>query len=341
MRYLALMIGLLVFATVLRADDTDFAVKITPSVSQISIKDILEVSLDLTFPEGYHVDMETLRQNVLRSSSFYEHPFAIADMKIDNPQKNADGTYSQHILIALQPLRLGNVPLTFYDISFVPQDKKNKMHKLISNIFPIDILSIEAPLQFHGRLAPLLTFSKTFPLGLNEQNQNSLIEDPQVQKRQEQANVIQMNKKRLPWVEIGCVLLIILVFWIFLKHPHVKPPLTAEQLAQAAKAAALADLEQLKAKNLPEKEFFDEFYVELTNPVRAYIEKRYHVAAPTSTTSEFLAETARNPAFPIQTRQQLGQFLSEADKVKFGRYHPSVEECDHAQKLAVNFIKSE
>lgn len=339
MRYIFL--GLLFFATILKADEAGFDVAITPSASRISIKDTLEVVLNLTFPSGYQVDVEALRQNVMRNSSFYENSFSIADMKITSSQKNDEGTISQQIEIVLQPLRIGQVFLTFYDISFVPQDKKNKTHKFISPIFPIHILPVAAPEQFQGRLESLLTFSKNFPLELDEQNQKYLIEDSQVQKREEKINEEQMNAKRLPWIQVGSALLIIFIIWLFIKYPPVKPSLTPEQIAQAAKKRALTNLEKLKVKNLPEKGFFDEFYVELTQPVRAYIEKRYHVAAPTSTTSEFLADTVHNPAFPEQTRKLLAQFLYQADKVKFGRYKPSIQESRQALEQAIQFIKSD
>lgn len=340
MRYFFSLV-LVFLAAMIGAEEPVFEVHISPSADQVSIKDTLDVSLDFIFPAGYQVDVASLQQNVLRSSSFYEHPFSIVDIKIEDRQKTANGNFSQRMLLKLQPLRLGELSLTFYDISFVPEGKDKKIHKVISPIFPIHVAAVEAPQEFQGRLAPLLTFSKKFPLELDEKNQILLIEDPQTQKRERQINVQQMNQKRFPWISIGSVLLAILVFWIFLKHPPAKPALTPEQMAKAAKKNALLALEQLKAKQLPEKGFFDEFYVQLTAPVRTYLERRYHVPASTSTTSEFLEETAKNQALSSQTRQQLGQFLSQADKVKFGRYRPSIEECEKAQELAVQFINTD
>jgi hypothetical protein len=331
---------LLLWTVVLRADEEGFDVTITPSAEQVSIKDTLSVALDFTFPQGYQLNQESLRQNVLRSSHFYEHPFSIVDMKVEDPRSKRNGSYSQQVVLILQPLRVGQAHLTFYDISFNPKDAKNKVHKLISPIFTVEVTSVEAPAHFEGRLAPLMTFSKTFPLELDEQNRHAFIDGEGVVQRLQKINEEQMHIKQFPWIEIGSVLLILLVFWIFLRHPPVKPSLTAEQIAQAAKAQALATIEQLQEKKLPEKGFFDEFYVQLTQSVRAYIETKYRLSAPTSTTPEFLNEAANNPTFPTQTRQELGQFLYQADKVKFGRFDPTVEECRQAQEQAVHFIKS-
>lgn len=331
MKYL---LGLLFFAAIVNSEGSEFTVRITPSASEISIKDTLTVQLDFTYPEGYQLDLDAIRHNILRDSSFYDHPFSLVDL---TPQTK-DGTKTEHIVVTLQPLRIGHVFLTFYDIPFISKDKT---HKVISEIFPIQVLPIQAPPQFQGVLEPLLTFSKTFPYELDEHNQNNLIKDSEIQNRENLLNEQYMKNKRFPWIKITCVLLIVFAFWIFHKYPYVKPPLTPEQIAKEAQQKALLDLQQLRSKNLPEKGFFDQFYVELTNPVRAYIERKYHLPASTSTTPEFLAEAAKNPAFSSQIRKELSEFLIQADKVKFGRYHPSIEESNHALEVATQLIKSE
>lgn len=332
------ILSLLFFSSFLWAEEI-FELNVHSLPSEILIKDTLDVELDLTFPDDYQVDLEKLRRNVLRNSSFYEHPFSIVDMKVGNPIQK-ENQLTQHIQMTLQPLRLGPVALTFYDVTFASPNDKKKEHTIISPIFPMTVLSIEAPEQFQGELASLLTFSKTFPLELNEQNRN-LVEGPFVSQKQNQINLTQMNEKRLPWIKMVSILLIILIFWIFLKYPHAKPPLTEEQIARLAKDDAINKIEKLREKKLPEKGFFEEFYVELTAPVRAYIERRYKVPASMQTTDEFLAQTAKDPAFPSQTRQSLGQFLTQADKVKFGRFYPTIEECNQAEELAIHFIKAD
>lgn len=326
---------MILFGSFLQGED--FHVSIRPTASELSIKDILQVEMDFTFPEGYQIDVDALRKNILRSSNFYENAFALVDMKINPPEKNLEGALSQHISLVLQPLRVGQLPLTFYDIVFKSAHQTDQIHKIVSPIFPIHIEQAENSTQFAGNLSPLMTFSKNFPLQLNEQNQKKL----ENLALEASINEHQMNIKRLPWIEVLALLLILLAFWVFLKNPVVKPPLTEEEKALEAKKSALSDLDKLKSKNLPRKGFFDEYYVGLTNPVRNYIEKRYDIAAPVSTTSEFLKSVSKDPHFPPETRHLLGQFLIQADKVKFARYQPSLEECDQAQQLATQFIQSD
>ncbi len=189
---LLIFIGIVLsVSSALIAQEPGFDVKITPSDSKVSIKDTLTVTLDINFPEDYQVNRAALQKNVLRNSSFYGHPFSVKDVKIDAPKKNARGGISQQITFILQPLRLGEVFLTFYDIPFIASDNQSKTYKIISPIFPIQVLAVEAPMQFQDHLAPLLTFDKSFPLELDAQNTMNFIEDPEVLKLE----ITSMNSK--------------------------------------------------------------------------------------------------------------------------------------------------
>lgn len=320
--------------------EAEFNLRVTPSATEVSITDSLEIRVDLTFPKGYRLDLEALQQNLLRSSNFYQNPFTLNEMKLGDVKEQNEGVLSQQIQLILQPLRIGDVNFTLYDVTFIPSDVKKKASRLISPIFPIQILPVAAPEHFQGELAPLMTFSKEFPMTLSESNQK-FIADDEAQKKVESLNEKLMDQKRLPWIEAGSLLLILFVFWTFLRHPPAKSPLSAEQIVKEAREAALLNLEKLRAKKLPEKGFFDQFYVELVDPVRAYIEKRYDLPASKSTTPEFLTEAAKNSALSEEKRQKLARFLQEADKVKFGRFKPSLEECHQAEILALQFIESD
>lgn len=329
---------LLCCSIVLNAAD-DFSVKVEVPIKQISIQDKLIVNLDFVFPAGYEVDIDALQQNIERSSNFYGHPLAMDSLNV-SPIQTTSSTLTQQIQMTLQPLQLGTHPVAFYEIAFLPQDKKNKKEIITSDIFYVDVLPIQTASEFEGRLMPLLTFSKTLPVELDRTNLE-LMEGQRILHITEEIDEEQMAAKRFPWIPIFSLFLIGLILWIFIRVPHIKAPLTPEQISQLAKQKALSDLKQLKSQDLPAKGFFEEFYVQLTEPVRAYIEKRYQVPTSTRTTPEFLSETAQNPHIPGATRQQLGQFLSQADKVKFGLYRPSLEECHRAEDLAIQFIESD
>lgn len=319
----------------------DFEVHIHPLSSQLSIAETLKVDLDLVYPADFSINLNALRQNLLRSSHFYEHPFAIQEMNTHVPQLRNDGLYTQHIQILLRPLRVGNVYLTFYDLVFDSKDPKRPTHRVVSDVYPIEVTTIKTEATPKGLLAPLMTFSKEVPLELSPQNQSNFVDSPSLQQQQNEKNILWMDQKRLPWISILSILIVVFVLWFFLKNPLTKPSITPVQAARLAKKEALLQLEKLKDQQLPEKGRFEDFYTQLTQPIRLYIEKRYKLPASTSTTPEFLSEIADNPAFPLSMRQQLSQFMIQADRVKFGRHLPSIDECKQAEKMAFQFVLNE
>jgi len=128
---------------------------------------------------------------------------------------------------------------------------------------------------------------------------------------------------------IGSALLILfLVWWLKRRKPVVAipviPPLSPLEIALAA-------LQKLKDANLP----VENFYTQLSDIVRQFIEGRYGLRAPERTTEEFLAEAR----LPEQYMALLQTFLQEADLVKFARHRPSVEDMARALAAAEKFVR--
>jgi hypothetical protein len=309
-----------------------FGIEMNLSAKEIAIDQVMKVELTLTYPPGYQPDFDLLQKNISRSSNFYGHPFALNDITVDDP-KTIEGSMVSHVSLELQPIHIGPSLFTLYDLVFTNKDTK-KSGSVVTPVVAVNVLPIQAPPQFEGHLSPLLTFAKTYPLELDAQNEVNAAGN-------DEEDLAQIHKKQLPWIEVLVVSAMALAFWAFLRAAPQKPELSEEQRLQLAKQNALSDLDKLKKEDLPGKGFFDQFYVELTQSIRGYIEKRFLLPVSSSTTAEFLEEASRSAAFPEDTRQTLGQFLSLADRVKFGQYCPSKDECDRAQELAVHFIESE
>ena len=96
----------------------------------------------------------------------------------------------------------------------------------------------------------------------------------------------------------------------------------------APRERALLELEALLARHLAERGQFKRFYVELTQVVRRYIERRHAIRAPKQTTEEFLRDAAGSGRFPPDTLARLRAFLESADLVKFA----GVEATDAAAR---------
>jgi len=101
---------------------------------------------------------------------------------------------------------------------------------------------------------------------------------------------------------------------------------------------ALAALDALRRRRLPEGGAFKEYYSALTDIVRAYLEGRYRVRAPEMTTEEFLLASSRDGRLNTVHRRLLGEFLGESDLVKFAQHTPSVGDSERAYGAARRFV---
>ncbi|HOF40632.1 MAG TPA: hypothetical protein PLD73_11195 [Candidatus Hydrogenedentes bacterium] len=102
--------------------------------------------------------------------------------------------------------------------------------------------------------------------------------------------------------------------------------------------AAFERLHALDARKLPETGAYQEFYVELSDTLRVYIEGRFRIHAPEQTTPEFLSEAARSGALSEAHQRRLGRFLKHCDRVKFAQYEPTIEEMERSFALVLKFI---
>lgn len=86
---------------------------------------------------------------------------------------------------------------------------------------------------------------------------------------------------------------------------------------------AYEELRKLKMKNLPEKGLIKEYYTELSDIIRRYLEKRFSFRAPEMTTEEFLMSIKAAPMLTPDHKRLLKEFLESCDMVKFAKYGPT------------------
>ncbi len=110
-----------------------------------------------------------------------------------------------------------------------------------------------------------------------------------------------------------------------------KPPLLAHETAYQALEALLAD-------RLVEAGDYKLFYLRLSNILRHYIEDRFGLRAPESTTEEFLLELRRDDRLHGDHRKLLRQFLEHCDLVKFAELDPSPADIERTIETCRDFI---
>ncbi|MCD4736433.1 MAG: DUF4381 domain-containing protein [Bacteroidales bacterium] len=148
-------------------------------------------------------------------------------------------------------------------------------------------------------------------------------------------------REALPWIIIILVLSGLIYFILFylkkrkkaepIFRPSFKPGIPPYQLA-------LDTLDTLKRKKLWQNGHLKEYYTELTDIVRTYIEGQFHIQALESTTEEILENilpVVRND----QARQKLQESLLLADLVKFAKEKPQPLENDVCFNYINDFIR--
>jgi len=137
---------------------------------------------------------------------------------------------------------------------------------------------------------------------------------------------------------VAAVLIGLFVFYYIKKRKSgeglipkkIEPPRPAHEVAYE-------ELEKLKNSDLLERGLIKEFYIELSDIIRRYIEGRYFITAMELTTTELIEklQTANLDQFDIDL---IGEFLDLCDLVKFAKYIPSDEENGKALEQAYQIV---
>ena len=138
---------------------------------------------------------------------------------------------------------------------------------------------------------------------------------------------------------LGAVLLAVLAWFLgrrFRRRPVGAP---AALPPVPPHLAALARLEELRGEDLPGQGRIKEYYTAVSDVVRRYLEDRFGLRAPERTTEEFLLEMAASSALASAHQSLVGDFLSQADLVKFARYGPGPSEVAEVFEAAVRLIR--
>lgn len=115
--------------------------------------------------------------------------------------------------------------------------------------------------------------------------------------------------------------------WWYLKKRKKPAPKAAKEVFVSPIEKATIELQNLEKKELLQKGAVKDYYSELTNIARTYIEEAIHVPAMESTTSELIeamqmAVRKKRMNLTQDTFEQLEKILRTADMVKFAKSRP-------------------
>ena len=104
-------------------------------------------------------------------------------------------------------------------------------------------------------------------------------------------------------------------------YSFTPPPLLAPHVR------AMKSLDKIKKEKIWQQERYKEFYTQLTDVLRRYINERYGINSLEMTSGEILS-IIRTKAEEDSVYNNLKQVLSVADLVKFAKYKPFIDEND-------------
>lgn len=140
-------------------------------------------------------------------------------------------------------------------------------------------------------------------------------------------------------IAAGAALLVgILVFWYLYRRASKPIDLGGEpEDNRLPWEIALEELNALKASDLVAKGEYKLYYLRLSEIFRAYLERRYGIAALERTTYEIIGEF-RGLALDKQEEEIIHRFLDECDLVKFAKYDPTPEDITRHFDIARDFV---
>lgn len=133
-------------------------------------------------------------------------------------------------------------------------------------------------------------------------------------------------KEVTPYI-LGIIMIAAILFFIFyyIKWKKKNVPLfrKPEKPLEPAHIIALRELDRIKAQKLWQSEKIKQYYSEVADTVRAYIENRFDIPAMEQTSAETIGVFKQNKELIDGTSlDQVQHILSLADLVKFAKYKP-------------------
>ncbi len=155
--------------------------------------------------------------------------------------------------------------------------------------------------------------------------------------------VIDVNVKNYTWIFIVCGLLLLagiaaVIYFVFYKN---KIQITIKENVKTISYydQTMQLLKELDAKKLWQKDDLKQYYSELTEIIRAYMEKRFGINALESTSDEILTQL-NNVIISTEQREQIRYILELADLAKFAKSRPLQNENIQAIQNAFVFVET-
>jgi len=141
------------------------------------------------------------------------------------------------------------------------------------------------------------------------------------------------------WVLIPVlgIVLVIGLIWYLNKRPKKEVVIPVVKKVIPVHTLALNQLKELEEKKLWQQDEVKQYYSELSEVIREYLEKRYAIKTHEKTTDEIFTGLKRVD-ISAENKNMLHQLLVLSDLVKFAKEKPMPVENEQSMERAVNFV---
>lgn len=136
---------------------------------------------------------------------------------------------------------------------------------------------------------------------------------------------------------VGLLVLILMVFLIYKKIKKAKQPKDLRYLLPPH-IWALQELEKIKKQKIWQNGEVKQYYSQLSDVLRNYIELRFHLPAMEQTTEEIM-HSLHKGIIKQKLKQPIQEFLSLSDFVKFAKAQPDLNDNENAIVTIEEFVK--
>jgi len=141
------------------------------------------------------------------------------------------------------------------------------------------------------------------------------------------------------WIAGGLILIALIVGLIYYlrNKPKTEPVIKISKPVIPPHTVAIGKLKELQAKKLWQQGEVKLYYIELTDILREYLEKRYDIKTHEKTTDEIL-DSLKSREIADDNRSNLQRVLVMADLVKFAKEKPIPAENEEALETSIDFV---
>jgi hypothetical protein len=144
----------------------------------------------------------------------------------------------------------------------------------------------------------------------------------------------------LPWIGLVAAILLLLGLFLLWYFKRVKPQLASAppKIIVPPYQLLMARLDEIKKEQIWKKGLVKQYYSDITDALRSYIESEWKIRAMELTSDEILFLLASHPDFD-EVRNDLKTLFSKSDLVKFAKLNPA--ELEHIEILALTISIAE